>query len=135
MRRYRRRSPQPHIEPEVPHPQALSHRAVLHVRRHTADPRGGGGAVSRRKPAGEHTHQRTTERRRRTQQALHGRGHRAGSGQRTASAQLYRKKSCTKPRDRLNSQPGRRKVSDSFVYFLNFVLLFLNDFFFFKLNH
>lgn len=38
MRRYRGRSAQPHVQPVVPHPQALSHRAVLHIRRHTADP-------------------------------------------------------------------------------------------------
>lgn len=31
MSRYHRHSPQPHVQPEVPHPQALSHRAVLHV--------------------------------------------------------------------------------------------------------
>lgn len=37
MRRYRGCSPQPHIQPVLPHAQALSHRAVLHIRWHTAD--------------------------------------------------------------------------------------------------
>lgn len=38
MSRYHRRPPQPHIQPEVPHPQPLSHRAVLHIRPHGAEP-------------------------------------------------------------------------------------------------
>lgn len=53
MRRYRGRSPQPHIQPVLPHPQAFSHRAVLHIRRHTAG------------PGARRTHQRATERRER----------------------------------------------------------------------
>lgn len=81
MRRYRGRSPQPHIQPVLPHPQALSHRAVLHIRRHTADPGAGVTPQTCRQ-----THQRATKRRERLptglerltgpQQALHGRGHR-----------------------------------------------------------
>lgn len=38
MSRYHRRPPEPHIEPVVPHPQPLSHRAVFHIRRHAAGP-------------------------------------------------------------------------------------------------
>lgn len=41
MSRYHRRPPQPHIQPEVPHPQPLSHRAVLHIRPHAAEPPAG----------------------------------------------------------------------------------------------
>lgn len=36
MSHYHRYSPHPHIEPVLSHPQALSHRAVLDVRRHAA---------------------------------------------------------------------------------------------------
>lgn len=39
MSRYHRRPPQPHVQPEFPHPQPLSHRAVLHIRPHAAEPR------------------------------------------------------------------------------------------------
>lgn len=38
MSRYHRRSPQPHVEPEFPHPQPLSHRTVLGVGPHPAEP-------------------------------------------------------------------------------------------------
>lgn len=38
MRRCHGRPPQPHVQPILPHPQAFSHRAVLHGRRHTVDP-------------------------------------------------------------------------------------------------
>lgn len=34
MSRYHRRPPQPHVQPVVPHPQPLSHGAVLHIRPH-----------------------------------------------------------------------------------------------------
>lgn len=43
-----RRPAEPHVEPVVPHAQPLSHRAVLHVWRHAADPPPG----YRRRPAG-----------------------------------------------------------------------------------
>lgn len=38
MSRYHRRPPQPHVQPEFPHPQPLSHRTVLHIRPHAAEP-------------------------------------------------------------------------------------------------
>lgn len=38
MSRYHRRPPQPHVQPEVPRTRPLSHRAVLHIRPHAAEP-------------------------------------------------------------------------------------------------
>ncbi|KAG7229504.1 hypothetical protein INR49_031928 [Caranx melampygus] len=37
MSRYHRCPPQPHVQPVVPHPQPLSHGAVLYIRPHAAD--------------------------------------------------------------------------------------------------